>query len=143
MKSIIKSYRIYALVMPQSRIAAAVDRAQTLALMFTTEGQKLSGRLATLSGDTSSLQATLADYNAKVADAQTQAQNAFSVTQSLAPDNGDQSIFRSNLTALKQAKAALQAAQQDFVAARKDLATLIKGIEAASPAPTTASTTTQ
>lgn len=137
MQSITKSYRIYALILPQSRIAAMSDRVQTIVGMMQTESQKIAGRLATLPGDTTSLQATLSDYNAKVADAATQAQNALSGTENLKPDNGDQTIFASNQTALKAARTALQAAQQDLVAARKDLKSLIQGIKAAGPASTT------
>jgi hypothetical protein len=90
---------------------------------------KFSARIAALpSGTSASLSATLADYNAKIADAKVQANAAVSEVANLKPDNGDTSIQQSNTAALKDARSKTQAAQQDIVAARKDAETIVKGL---------------
>lgn len=138
-QSITASYRIYALIVPQTRIAAMVDRIKDLASRYTTLGQKLSVRISALPIDTTSLQATLLDYNAKVGDARVTSQAALDATQSLKPDNGDKTLMQGNVAALKQARTNLQAAQKDLHVARQDLETILKGIRSA---PKAAATTT-
>ena len=81
LKSITKSYRVYALVLPQGRIAAAADREVTLVSMMSTLGTKLQARVqaAGQSGaDVTAATATLTDMSSKLQDAQTQAQAAVS-----------------------------------------------------------------
>lgn len=132
-QSITKAYRIYALVMPQTAIAAAADRVGTIAGMLTTVSGKLQSRLAadaTLSAN-ASLQADLTDMNAKIADANVQAQAAVSEVASLKPDNGDKTIMASNTAALKDARTKLQAATKDLQAARKDAQTIIQALKKA------------
>lgn len=145
-QSITKSYRIYALVLPQAAIGAAADRVQTLAGMFTTLGGKLASRIASSTGDTSAAVAAMADFNAKVADAQVQATAAVSHLSNLKPDNGDKTIQATNKTELTKARADIRVAMQDFVAARKDADTIVKalgGVSASANASASAGTTTQ
>jgi hypothetical protein len=141
-QSITKAYRVYMLTVPQLRISAASDRIGTIADMLTTISGKLQTRLSqdTNISNLSALQADLADLNAKIVDAKTQAQNAVSETASLQPDNGDKTIAQSNTTALKDAKSKIQAAKADFVAARKDVETIVNAIKASK---TSATTSTQ
>lgn len=127
-QSITKSYRIYALVMPQATIGAAADRTQTLVGMFTTLGQKLQTRIASSTNASTVAVSAMADFNAKVADAQVQATAAVSHIAGLQPDNGNKTVMQNNQTALKQARADIRVAQQDFVAARKDAQTLIEAL---------------
>lgn len=132
-QSITKSYRIFALVIPQGAEIAAADRALTLADQMTTLGTKLQTRISgakTAGKDVTSLQKSLDDYNAKITDAKTQAQKAIDEISALTPDNGDKAKMEANTKAMKDAKAKIQAAQQDFVAARKDAKDITQGLKA-------------
>ena len=130
-QSITKSYRIYALIMPQAALIASADRVLAVATQMEALSTKLSARIdavATTSADVSLLRASLSAYNAKVADAKVEAQAAIAAVTALKPDNGDQAVFQANLAALKSARAKVQAAQQDLVAARKDAKAIVQGI---------------
>ncbi|MBU6323692.1 hypothetical protein KGQ55_03325 [Patescibacteria group bacterium] len=130
-QSITKSYRIYALVIPQSALTAAADRVLSVATQMDALASKISDRLASAAGagtDVSALQSALADMQAKLADAQAQANAAISEVSALAPDNGDQTIWQSNLSAMKDARSKVEAAQQDIVSARKDVEGIVQGI---------------
>lgn len=145
-KTIIDSYRIYILVLPQSRIAAAADRAVTIATMMSTLGAKLQARLQQgqqNGNDVTALAQALADLSVKINDAQTQAQAAVSATATLQPDNGDKTIIASNAAALKTGRADITAAQKDLAAARKDIETIVKGMKSFKAAAAASSTTSQ
>lgn len=136
LQSITRSYRIYALVIPQSQITATADRAITLANSMTTLGTNLATRIAQAQAagkDVSSLQSTLSDFDAKVADAKAQAQAAITKVAGLKPDQGNQTLLQANTAALKDARTKVQAANKDLVAARKDAGTITKGLRAISP----------
>jgi hypothetical protein len=131
LKSITDSYRIFALVMPQIRISAWGDREVELVTMMSTLGSKLQARIQTAGGagaDVTALTAALTDMASKLSDAQTKATGAVSATASLTPDNGDAAKMKANLDALKQARTDLKAGQQDLIAARKDVDTIVKGL---------------
>ena len=132
-QSITKSIRIYMLVMPQIFIAAASDRLLDVSADMTTVGTLLSARITeakTAGKNTSDLDAALADYTAKIADANVQAQAAISATVSLTPDNGDKTKAEANTAALKAARAQLEAGTKDLKTARKDAETIVKGLKA-------------
>jgi hypothetical protein len=139
--SITKAYRVYALILPQMRIVAASDRVGTIVGLMDTLGTKLQTRLA--SSTDASLQADLSDFNAKVSDANTQAQAASAEVAALKPDNGDKTIMASNTAALKDARSKIQAATKDLQAARKDAQTIIQALKGSEGASASASTTTQ
>lgn len=145
-KSITDSYRIFALVIPQSRIAAAADREVTIITMMNTLGAKLQARIQaqqSSGANVSTLLAALTDMSAKLTDANTQAQAAVSVSATLTPDEGDKTKMDANTAALKTGRSDIQAAQKDLVAARKDVTTILAGLKASSSATsTTAATTT-
>jgi len=127
-QSITKSYRIYALVLPQAAIGAAADRTQTLVAMFQTLGAKLQSRIASSTSDTSQAMTAMTDFNAKVADAQVQATAAINHIANLKPDNGDKATMQSNKDQLSKARADIKVAMQDFADARKDAATIMSSL---------------
>ena len=130
-ESITKSYRTYALVIPQATVMAAIDRVNTLAAQMSQISDKLGARLAQATTTTprlSAAQTALADLRAKVADAQTQAKNALAAVSGLQPDNGDKTVMQSNITALKGARSMIQAAHKDLETARKDIPTILRGL---------------
>jgi hypothetical protein len=130
-QSITASYRIFALILPQGTIEAAADRVLTIVGIMNDLATKLSARIqaAQYAGNNvAASQTTLADFNAKVSDAATQSTAATVEVASLMPDNGSSTIMASNTVTLKDARFKIQAAQQDFVAARADAETIIKDL---------------
>jgi seryl-tRNA synthetase len=149
-KSITQGNRVYALVMPKTEVLAAVDRLNTLIASLKTIAGKLQTRITEAQGkgvDVGSSTAKLADLNAKLTDATTQAQNAQAAVINLTPDNGDQSVIDSNKAALRTANTALKAAEKDVKIAGNDSREIVKTlgihIDTQVTASTTASTTTQ
>lgn len=144
-QSITKSYRIYALVIPQSALMAAADRALAIVDTMNSLAQKLQERItAEISAgkDVSTLQTLISDFNSKVADAKIQAQGAIDKVSGLQPDNGDKTIMDSNTQAMKDARGMIQKAQQDFVAARKDAGQMVKDLKQMSSVNPTSATST-
>lgn len=132
-KSIFDQYRIYMLFMPQLRIYVAADRINDTATLMTQVSTKLQSRI----NGNASLQAILTDANSKIADAQTQAQNAINIIKGLQPDGGNDGIASSNKQALLSAKNMIMAAVTDLQNARKDFATIISSLKSSStPLPT-------
>jgi hypothetical protein len=130
-QSVTASYRIYALVLPQVRIIAAADRIVSVAKNMQALGAKLQERItaAQSSGaDVSASVAALADFNAKINDAATQAQGAVTEAAALTPDNGDNTKLAANISALKDARAKVVAGQGDLQAARKDAMSIITAV---------------
>jgi hypothetical protein len=131
-ESVTASYRIYALVLPQVRIIAAADRIVSVAKNMQALGAKLQERItaAQASGaDVSASVTALADFNAKINDAATQAQAAVTEAAALTPDNGDKTKLAANLSALKDARAKVVAGQGDLQAARKDAMSIITAVK--------------
>ena len=152
-QSITKSYRIFILIIPQGAIEAASDRVLDIAGMFATLSAQLQTRITaaqSAGNNMSTSVSALADMNAKVADANTQANAAVTEIASLQPDNGNTTIQASNTAALKDARSKVQAGQADLTAARQDAGTIVKallavkvsGSASASATSTTSATTT-
>jgi len=146
-QSITSSYRIFMLVLPQGTIEAASDRVLTIVGIMNDLSAKFSTRISaaqSAGNNVAAAQAALTDFNARVADASTQATAAASEVSSLVPDNGNATVMASNTAALKDAHSKIQTAQKDFVAARADAETIIKALEAfkVSVATTTAAAST-
>ncbi len=142
-KSVTASYRIFALVLPQVRIAAASDRIINITTMMAAVGTKLQTRVAAAAqagADTKVMVAALTDMATKMNDAQTQAQAAVTSTVSLQPDQGDKTVMAANTKALVAARASVVAGQKDLEGARKDIDTVLKALKTASVS-TSASTT--
>jgi len=128
-KSITASYRIFLLIIPKGAIEAAADRVMATVSVMQDLGTKLQARIAAAqasSTDVSAAVTAMADFNAKILDAQTQAKAATTEVAGLMPDNGVQATFAANLTALKDARTKILAAQKDLIAARDDARATIK-----------------
>jgi hypothetical protein len=130
-QSITSSYRIFILVLPQGAIEAASDRALTIVGTMNDLSAKFSARITaaqTAGNDVTAASAALGDFNAKVSDANIQANAAASEVATLTPDNGNATIEASNTATLKDAHSKILAAQQDFVTARADALAIIKDL---------------
>jgi hypothetical protein len=144
-KTVSQAYRVYMLVIPQSRIAAAADREAQLISMMAGLGTKLQARIQqaqTAGADVTALVTALSDMGTQLGNAQTHAQTAVTSSATLTPDNGDQTQMKANTTALQNARKEIVAAQQALVAARKDADTIVKGLKTLK-VNTTSSTTVQ
>lgn len=145
-KSILGSYRIYALVIPQGMILVSADRVVTIADMLTTVSSKLALRITeaqTAGKDVTSLNTTLADLNAKIALAKTEAATAQSSVSGLTPDQGDKARAEANHKALVDARTHIKAATEAIKAARKDIDIITKGLKAFHLKATSTPVTTQ
>jgi ribosomal protein L29 len=143
-QSITKSYRVYALVLPQASITAAADRVLNLVLNFNALAAKLQGYITTAQSsgtNVSSAVSAMSDITAKIADASTQANAAVSETAGLQPDQGATTTLEANTAALKDAQSKIKAATADLVAARKDVNTIVGVIKGSMKVGTNASTT--
>ncbi len=143
-QSITGSYRIFALVMPQVRIIIAADRIVTIAGEMQLFSAKLQARIsaaASAGADMTAATALLADYNAKIADAQVRAQAAVTAIATLAPDQGDKTKLAANTKALQDARAKAVLAQKDLIAARQDAQKIVLVVKGKASVNATASTT--
>lgn len=143
--NITKANRVYLLVEPKARIAAAADRIKAVATQLTALAAKLEERITAAQGagvDVSAATAAMGDMNAKLADATAQANAAVSETANLQVDNGDKTVLAANQAALKDARTKLAAAQKDLAAARHDAATIFGVVKGKGGVSATASTTT-
>ncbi|HVV38991.1 MAG TPA: hypothetical protein VHD31_01565 [Candidatus Paceibacterota bacterium] len=142
-QSVTSSYRIFALVMPQARIAAAADREATIINMMAALGAKLQARVQATQAagaDITAVNTALVDMGNKLQSAQTHAQAAVSGSATLTPDKGEKTLMAANDAALKTARAEIKSAQTDLVAARKDVDTILKGLRTISAAAAASST---
>lgn len=133
MQAITKSYRIFALVIPQGHIKVAADKVHTAATNIAAVSGKLATRLsdaATAGKDVASLQLVQSGIAGKLADAIASADAAVSLTANLQPDNGDKTVMASNEAALKDARAKIQTALKTLQGVRADLGTIVKGLKA-------------
>src|SRR5258708_36703174 len=121
------------LFMPQLRIYVAADRIDDTADLMTKVSTKLAGRI----NGNATLQTSLGDENAKIADAKVQAQNAINAIKGVTADGGNDGIAASNKQALLRAKNFLMAATTDLQTARHDFVTIVAALkESKSPTPT-------
>jgi hypothetical protein len=144
-KSITNDYRVYMLVLPQGRIAAATDRVGTIVSEMQQLGTKLQARITTAQTagkNVTAAQSAYTDMQAKLTDANTQAQAALSETQSLQPDQGNATVQASNTAAIKDALSKLKTAQSDLKAARADIKTIMDAVKGTGGASVNASSTT-
>ncbi len=122
-KSIVTSYRIYLLYLPQTQIIIAADKLLNTADTFTELVVKLQSRIDVAKSkgeDVSSLETTLADMQAKIADAKTQANNAINAVSILKPTD-----YPGNKPELQSARTMLQAAHKDLITAKQDAQKII------------------
>lgn len=130
-ESITKSYRIFALVIPQGAILAAADRITTTADVMSAFGTKIQTRITEKKAtgtDTTEAQKLLDTYTASIADAKVQAKAAIDLTATLTPDNGNQTVFEANKKALLDARAKLNVAREDLRKARTSVQEILKAL---------------
>lgn len=148
-QSITKSHRVFALVLPKGAITAAADRVNQIASQMRQLSTKLDLRIAEVRAtgrDVTSLSTALAEINAKITDAVTKAGNAVTQIQALVPDNGDQSVQKSNKATLEEAHKKVEEAQKNLKDARREVEIIVKGLRAfgvTHTSPTTGTTTAQ
>ena len=124
--SITKSYRTYALILPQVRTIAAADRALTVVVSMNIVGSKVQSRISTLTGiNAGPINKIFSDFTAKIGDAGTQANLAIKTVYGLQPDQGSDAKMQENNTAIKSARLNIKNATNDLIVARKDLGTII------------------
>lgn len=133
-KSIVTSYRIYLLYLPQTQIIIAADGILNAADKIGELATKLQTRINEAKGagkDTGSLETTLADMQAKIADAKIQANNAIDEVSQLKPTEypGNKPSLQSARTKLKDAIKDLNIARQDAQKIIVDLKKLNKNIK--------------
>ncbi|MBU6388859.1 hypothetical protein KGQ72_03240, partial [Patescibacteria group bacterium] len=115
--------------------------------LMTDLGAKIQTRITaaqSAGADVSAFAAVYADMNAKIADAKTQAAAAQAGVSGLTPDQGDKTKATANRNALIAARADLKTATKDLQAARADIKTIVQGLlklDANASASATASTT--
>lgn len=131
-QSIARSYRIFALVMPKSAIAAAADRIVTMSATLSEVGAKLKVRIdqaATAGADVSAQTAALNELAARITSANARAQAAVNGTAQLVPDEGDKAQMEANRAALQKAREDLRAAHEDIKAGRDAVRAIMNGLK--------------
>jgi hypothetical protein len=131
-QSITIDYRVYLLILPQGRIAAATDRVATIVSEMQQLAPKLSARISaaqTAGVNVTAAQSAYTDMQAKVSDASTQSAAALSETESLQPDQGNATIQASNTAAIKDAAAKIKTSTADLKAARADIQTILNAVK--------------
>ena len=125
-QSITKSYRIYNLIVPQTRLIIATDKVTSIVSSMNLVAGKIQSRIANISAINSvTIQQQYSDSIAKINDASTQAAAATSEIIRLFPDQGNTKILQSNMAALADARAKLKTATADLTAARDDFGNII------------------
>lgn len=127
LQSVVKSYRIYAVYIPEIHILAAADRLDSVI-------DQLTKLQATLQTDIQSEQAQeqsvslmeseISIIQSKLADAKLQSQNVTKLAASLTPQG-----YPTNKFAMQGARADLQAGQQDLVAALQQAKLIIQRLK--------------
>ena len=120
-KSIVDSYRIYALFMPKISLIIAANRVIETADKITALAKKYQDKLLQSSGNT--------DLETKLADAKTQANAVISEVSVLKPEG-----FPGNKQTLIGARSKLKTGTDDIKGAYADLKTLIPPVASSSPA---------
>lgn len=128
-QSIVSDYRVYVLLLPKTRMVASADRFSEVEDQLTTLAAKLQSKInsAKASGqDVTAMQKSLADLNAKVADAKAKSASVVAPLLALQPTD-----YNSNHTVLVNYRNSLQAAHTDVMAARDDAKTIIQNLKSA------------
>lgn len=134
-QSIVTQHRIFVVFMPQVRLLGAADALLNVADRFTIFAGKLNTRIdqaKTAGNDTTALETQLSEMNAKIQDAQTQANSIISDVSPITPAG-----YPGNKTTLQNALTKLKAAIQDLKAAKMLGNQIIQGLAALKPASST------
>lgn len=125
-QSIVTSYRIFAVFVPQIRILAAADTISDVSDNLSSVWSRLQTRItsAKASGiDTSSWETLLSDMQAKVTDAKTNASEVVTEVSALTPEG-----YPGNKTTLEDARKKLQTAQLSLKTAAQDGRKIIQAL---------------
>jgi len=125
-KSIVDSYRIYALFIPQIQILGSADKILSITDEMTTLSTTLEAKIGEQQAkgqNVTDLQTLLTDMKAKIADAKTQAQAAIDAVTPLTPAG-----FPGNKTTLQSARQMLTTAITDLNTARQDARQIVVGL---------------
>jgi hypothetical protein len=123
-KSIVASYRIFVLYMPQVHIMSMADRALAIIEQMTAVSSKLQSRIDAAKNagkETASMVSLMSDRTAKLSDATTQAKNALNAVVPLTPDG-----YPGNKTTLESARTMLQTVRTDLKTAESDASQIRK-----------------
>lgn len=126
-KTIFTTYRVYAVAIPQSRLAAAADRMTSTSIPKLTDAQsKLAAALTgpDASKSTPELQADLADMSAQIASATSSLNGIAAQALAVTP-----SAFNSNHSVLQPVRSAVKAAIADLKKAAADGKTVLAAIK--------------
>jgi hypothetical protein len=137
-QSIVSSYRIYGLYMPKIEILVSADKILTTNDALATLAATLQTQITAAQSkgqDVTSLNVTLSDMQAKIADAKTQSHNAITTVTPLTPDG-----YPANKTSLTSARDMLKVARNDSVTALADAKKIIKSLVKSTVATTPAVT---
>lgn len=148
-KSIVASYRIFALFIPKMQLLAAADRMEIIADKLSDLATTLQSKIqqAQESGkDVTALQSSLSDMQAKLVDAKVQYNAVITEVTPLIPEG-----YPENKTILQDARLKLKAGAADLKTAHQDAKTIITGLKgmkvkltpSVSPATPSATVTTQ
>jgi hypothetical protein len=129
-QSIVTDYRVYALMLPKTRMTASADRFAVAEDKLTALHDKLKTKVdaqnSSPASGISADQVKLTDMAAKIADAK--AKSSSMVAQLLALQPTD---YNANHTVLVSYRASLKTAQEDLKAARDDAKAVIDNLKAA------------
>jgi hypothetical protein len=142
LKTITSDYRIYLLILPQGRIAAASDRITSIVSLMQQLSPKLSARITaaqTAGVNVSAAQSAYTDMQTQITAANTASQAALSETITLTPDQGNTTVQASNTAAIKDAAAKIKTATADLKAARADMTTIESAVKGSAGASASAS----
>lgn len=145
-QSIVTSYRVFLVFMPQIRLLSAADSLLTVSDNLTNLGMKLQARLVAANSagqNVKPLQSAYTDMQAKITDAQTQANAIITEVTPLTPTGypGTQTTFQDARTKLMLGITDLKTAATDAKQIIQGLVTLGGTQSTASPSATTTTTT--
>lgn len=126
-QSIITSYRVYALFIPQIELLAAANTLSDVSDTFTTIATNLQSQIQiaqNIGKEVSLLTTLLTDMQSKITDATTQAQNVISAVLPLSPSG-----YPGNKVTLQNARGMLRTGRSDLQLARQDIKSIIQGLK--------------
>lgn len=126
-QSVIGSYRVFALFIPQIHILNVADRILTVITSIKVLIPKLQTRIQTAQSrgaNLTSLQASLTDMQSKLSDTQTQVNNIMTTITPLVPTG-----YPANKTTLQGGRTQLQTAIKDLRTINQDVKSIILGLQ--------------
>jgi chromosome segregation ATPase len=128
-QSIVTDYRVYALVLPKTRLVASADRFTAAETKLTALHDQLETKAKAQTSSSYSLSAAevkLQDMSAKITDAKAKSDSLVAKLLALQPTD-----YNANHTVLVAYRESLKTAQTDLKAARDDAKSVIDGLKAA------------